>query len=134
MRDIALGLTAGEAYANSIHHVGIECLTGQWWWDIFENVVFFGDPDLRVFSPEYSWEEPEVISIQGLSLGGHTPEGASKHPNEIEAEYAFLVAAGAGVVIAVGAVTWGMKGKKKDDEEKEIFEEKMRKEDVEWEY
>ena len=110
MRDIALGLTVGEAYANGIHHVGIEYLTGQWWWDIFENVVYFGDPDLRVYNPTYSWEEPESMSVEGLDLGGHTPGGASDHPNAVGLNIRFLIAVAAGIIIAVVAIMWGRKG------------------------
>ncbi len=114
MRDIALGMTVGEAYANGIHHVGIEYLTGQWWWDIFENVVYFGDPDLRVYSPAYSWEEPESLSVEGLNFGGHTPEGASDHPEEISANMARVFAfVGAPIILiaaAAGAYYWKRKG------------------------
>ena len=82
VRDIALGDTVGEAYAKSIGHVGILYLTNQWWWDIFENVVYYGDPDLRVFSPEYAWEQPAFHD--GSDVGGHAVNGADEHPNEIE--------------------------------------------------
>jgi len=121
MRDIALGLTVGEAYANGIHHVGIEYLTGQWWWDIYENVVYFGDPDLRVYSPTYSWERPADISAIGLDLGGHTPAGAMEHPNEVTLNYVFLMASGAGMIIAVVAITWGSrKGADVDGEDGDV--------------
>jgi len=117
MRDIALGLTVGEAYANGIHHVGIEYLTGQWWWDIFENVVYFGDPDLRVYSPEYSWENPGSISVEGQDFGGHTPAGAEDHPNEIEASFAAVAGLGAFIVIAAVAGVWfWRKGRGKEEE------------------
>lgn len=81
VRDIALGDTVGEAYAKSIGHVGILYLTDQWWWDIFENVVYYGDPDLRVFSPEHSWEQPSFTEER--SVGGHAILGAEDHPNAI---------------------------------------------------
>lgn len=61
-RDLASGDTVGEAYEKGIRHVGIEYLTGQWWWDIYENVVYFGDPELRLYSPLHSWEKPVAIS------------------------------------------------------------------------
>ena len=139
MRDIALGLTVGEAYANGIHHVGIEYLTGQWWWDIFENVVYFGDPDLRVYSPTFSWEEPDTLSVHGLEVDGHTPGGASEHPDAISLNYGFLVASFAGVMIAVVAIVWGSRGKDDvDGEESEFYGEEITGEDgerdVEWEY
>ena len=144
MRDIALGLTVGEAYANGIHHVGIEYLTGQWWWDIFENVVYFGDPDLRVYSPTYSWEEPESVSVFGLDANGHTPGGAEEHPNEVSMNYGFLVAVGAGILIAAVAIVWGSrKGADDEDEggmDSEYFGEEpdepemIGEDEVDWEY
>ncbi len=60
-RYLAMGYTTGEAYEMAMSHVGIEYLTGKWWWDISENVCYFGDPCLRVWSPAYSWEEPEAM-------------------------------------------------------------------------
>ena len=145
MRDIALGLTVGEAYANGIHHVGIEYLTGQWWWDIFENVVYFGDPDLRVYSPEYSWDMPETVSTVGLELGGHTPGGATEHPNSIEMNYEFLVFTAAGIILAVVAIAWAARGKNDEDDDgnegmdseyfgESVGDESTEKKDVEWEY
>jgi len=139
MRDIALGLTVGEAYANGIHHVGIEYLTGQWWWDIFENVVYFGDPDLRVYSPKFSWDMPETISVHGLNVDGHTPGGATEHPNKVEINYEFLLATGAGIIIAIVAVSWGARGKREGEEEEEFYGEEVpdpeaEKEKVEWEF
>jgi hypothetical protein len=94
-RDIVLGDTIGEAYTKGISHVGILYLTDppQWWWDINNNVCFFGDPDLRVFTPstEYSdnnyWTEEEVQPIkydEELNLAGHMPYGATSYPHEKE--------------------------------------------------
>lgn len=82
-RDIALGYSVGEAYERGIKHVGIQYLTNQWWWDIFENVVYYGDPDLRVWSPEYGWKEPEPLPA-GSVIDGHSPFGAKGHPHAIE--------------------------------------------------
>jgi hypothetical protein len=94
-RDIALGYTVGEAYTRGIAHVGILYLGGagvdgsepQWWWDDAENVVFFGDPDSRIYVPgtEYSdnnnWERPKALTYeQGFSIDGHTPYGATSYP------------------------------------------------------
>ncbi|MCK5559755.1 MAG: hypothetical protein KAJ51_04155, partial [Thermoplasmata archaeon] len=80
IRDIALGYTVGEAYARGIAHVGILYLTGGWWWDIFENLVYYGDPDLRVYTPmdEYSWEEPEPLGAN-VVVNAHAPLGAKEH-------------------------------------------------------
>ncbi len=86
LRDIALGYNVGEAYEHGIKHVGIEYLTNQWWWDIFENVVYYGDPDLRVYAPALAWDEPETVNALELKAGGHAPGGATEHPDEIESK------------------------------------------------
>ena len=95
-RDIILGYTAGEAYTRGIAHVGILYLGGagvngnepQWWWDDAENVIFFGDPDIRIFVPstEYSdlnnWEKPNALTFEDdLSVDGHIPFGANSYPH-----------------------------------------------------
>jgi len=108
-RDIILGNTVGEAYSKGISHVGTLYLGGgennqpQWWWDDAENVVYFGDPDLRMYVPEneYSsennWEKPKTLeSAKETTLQGHTPFGATKYPHEKEpvtftAKYLWLV-------------------------------------------
>ncbi|PKK85554.1 MAG: hypothetical protein CVT48_04905 [Thermoplasmata archaeon HGW-Thermoplasmata-1] len=66
-RYMAMGDTIGEAYEKSILHVGIGYMADSWWWDISENVEFFGDPDLKVYSPNFGWDEPEVVSLEYLS-------------------------------------------------------------------
>jgi hypothetical protein len=104
VRDIALGYTVGEAYERGIRHVGIEYLTGQWWWDIFENVVYYGDPDLRVYSPKYSWEEPEPLPA-GTTIDGHSPFGAKGHPHAIQSTFLLEVLLFAGIFVAIAAPT-----------------------------
>jgi hypothetical protein len=92
-RDIILGNTVGEAYTKGISHVGILYLSDppQWWWDSAENVVYFGDPDLRMFVPstEYSdanhWEQKDTRPLRydaEASVDGHMPFGATSYPNE----------------------------------------------------
>ena len=94
-RDLALGHTIGEAYVNGIQHIGILYISDppQWWWDIAENVCFYGDPDLRVFVPgtDYSndnyWEEDDVKSLRydgETNIDGHMPFGATEYPNKKE--------------------------------------------------
>jgi len=95
-RDIILGYTVGEAYTRGISHVGILYLGGagvngnepQWWWDDAENVIFFGDPDTRIFVPstEYSdlnnWEKPNALTYEEEFLAeGHSPFGAMYYPH-----------------------------------------------------
>jgi hypothetical protein len=102
VRDIALGYTVGEAYERGIKHVGIQYLTGQWWWDIFENVVYYGDPDLRVYSPKYAWEEPAPLP-EGSVIDGHSPFGATGHPHAIGSTLLLEILLLAGIIIAIAA-------------------------------
>ncbi len=84
VRDIYYGHTVGDAYERGISHVGIEYLIDGWWWDIFENLVYYGDPDLKVYSPVNSWAEP--VSLQkGSIIDGHAPFGADDHPHATNA-------------------------------------------------
>jgi hypothetical protein len=85
-RDLILGYSVGEAYERGIAHVGVQYLTEGWWWDIFENLVYFGDPDLRVFIPNEPWEEPAplITDEKTATINGHAPFGATEHPNAIE--------------------------------------------------
>jgi hypothetical protein len=94
VRDLILGYSVGQAYERGIAHVGVQYLTEGWWWDIFENLVYFGDPDLRVFIPDGSWEEPETLTFEKSAIiGGHAPFGAESHPHAIQdlstAEFGF---------------------------------------------
>ena len=94
-RDIVLGNTVGEAYVKGMSHVGILYISDppQWWWDIGENVCYFGDPDLRVYVPgtDYSnannWEQKDTMPLRydaEVSVDGHMPFGATSYPNERE--------------------------------------------------
>ncbi|MCK5615572.1 hypothetical protein KAR91_77625, partial [Candidatus Pacearchaeota archaeon] len=104
-RDIALGYTVGEAYARGISQVAALYASDSpsWWWDEFENVVYFGDPDLRLYVPgtEFSdtnhWEKPDPLRYEkDLSIDGHTPFGAKEYPHKkiqepIPIEYLLLI-------------------------------------------
>jgi hypothetical protein len=59
-REMAAGKTIAEAYDEAIREVGISYLSDGWWWDIMENVVYYGDPGLRVYAPTHSWEKPQT--------------------------------------------------------------------------
>ena len=59
--------------------------------DKAENVCYFGDPDLRLFTPEtkYSdnnyWGKDETNPLrydEDLSINGHMPYGATSYPHE----------------------------------------------------
>lgn len=92
-RGIAIGETIGETFTKGLSKVGILYITDppQWWWDLWENVELFGDPDLRIWCPstEYSdlnhWKREDVRSLgydADLSLDGHMPFGATSYPYE----------------------------------------------------
>jgi hypothetical protein len=113
VRDIVLGYNIGQAYERGIKHVGIQYLTEHWWWDIFENVVYFGDPDLRVYSPEHEWERPKILK-RTLAIEGHAPSYAAKHPYSIKSTTAQEAGLYAGAVIIPLAVIFvAIKRKKK---------------------
>jgi len=59
-RELAAGKAIAEAYDEAIREVGISYLSDGWWWDIYENVVYYGDPALRVYAPAHSWEKPQT--------------------------------------------------------------------------
>ncbi|MCK5031283.1 MAG: hypothetical protein KAR64_07440, partial [Thermoplasmatales archaeon] len=90
IKNLALGDTIGQAYEKGVRAVGPEYLVDQWWWDMWENVCFYGDPDLRVFVPgtEYSdanhWTQDETQPLmydEELNLNGHMPYSATSYPH-----------------------------------------------------
>ena len=107
VRDIYYGRTVGDAFERGISHVGIQYLVDGWWWDIFENLVYYGDPDLKVYSPKNDWPEPTSLQ-KGAVIGGHSPFGADDHPNATNTGLlwdivAFLAVAG---LIGAGAYVY----------------------------
>ena len=95
----AMGYTVGEAYERGIRACGPEYPVGHYWWDVWENVCFYGDPNLRVFVPstEYTsdsrggnhWTQKETEPLrydEDLSINGHMPYGATEYPHEKEPE------------------------------------------------
>jgi hypothetical protein len=111
-RGIAQGSTIGECYSEGIKHVGIEYLTGQWWWDIYENVIYFGDPKIKAWSPnpESTWDEPVPLKAR-TEVGGHDPYGATSHPAAIGSTAALEYALYA-TIIVVASTAIIMKWKK----------------------
>ncbi|MEA2055695.1 MAG: hypothetical protein U9O49_02550, partial [Candidatus Thermoplasmatota archaeon] len=111
-KDYALGETVGESYAKGRTEIGPKYIFEEgekriWWWDTAESVIYFGDPELRVFVPstEYSdnnyWEKEDVQPIrydEELTINGHMPFGATDYPNEKEpktilSEYSIVIIA-----------------------------------------
>jgi len=97
----AMGYTVGEAYERGLRACGPLYSCGQSWWDLWENVVYAGDPDLRVFVPntdytdylngyeENHWTEEETRPIsydQELNINGHMPFGATAYPHAKQPE------------------------------------------------
>lgn len=91
IKHLAMGETIGQAYEKGMRACGPELLVGQFWWDIWENVCYFGDPDLRPYVPstQYSdanhWTKDETEPLrydEELNLDGHMPYGATEHPHE----------------------------------------------------
>ena len=91
IKNLALGDTIGEAYEKGIRACAPELLVDHWWWDTWENVCFFGDPNVRVYVPstDYSnenyWSEEETRPLRydaELNVDGHMPFGATGYPHE----------------------------------------------------
>jgi len=101
-RDMYYGYSVGEAYERGIAHVGIEYLVDGWWWDIFENLVYYGDPDLKMFTPKNAWTEPVSLS-KGATIGGHAPFGAGDHPHSMSSGILWDVLFFAGAIGLIGA-------------------------------
>jgi len=128
-RDIILGDTIGEAYMKGISHVGIQYVTEppNWWWDVENNVCFFGDPDLRPFVPgtDYSdkncWEQEDVKPArydEEFNINGHMPFGVTNYPHEKEQktfwqQYLWLIVAIIVILILVVAGAARLSRKKK---------------------
>jgi hypothetical protein len=97
IKHLAMGDTIGQAYEKGIRACGPEYLVDHWWWDAWENVCFYGDPDLRVYVPNDEWDESEVPKNKwdkpralgfdkDLDIQGHMPFGADSYPNEKQAK------------------------------------------------
>ena len=76
------GYTVGESYVRGITHVGIQYLVDGWWWDIFENLVYYGDPDIIMYTPNNAWDKPVALPA-GTTINGHSFSGAEGHPYRI---------------------------------------------------
>jgi len=98
-RDVGYGeMTVGEAYQDAISLVGSEYVTQDFWWDHWENVVFFGEPDMRVYTPFRPIPRPDVLA-EDATYGGHAVMVASGHPAAVSGEFAWTALAGAGVAL-----------------------------------
>ncbi len=128
-RDMVLGDTVGEAYAKGISHVGKLFATEppQWWWDTAQNVVYFGDPDLRMLVPgtehgdENYWEKKDTKPMrydEETDIEGHMPFGVTHYPNERQPqsfleEYMAIIIVSVIAVLIAGAIIYKRKKTKK---------------------
>jgi hypothetical protein len=101
-RDVAYGggVTVGEAYDAALSKVGTKYVTGEWWWDHWENIVFFGDPDLRVYTPNDPFPRP-IAMTQSLVVEGHAVMGAEDHPGSIGGSGGWALVQVIGVLLLV---------------------------------
>ncbi len=94
-RDMILGDTVGQAYTKGISHVGKLYATDppEWWWDAEQNLVYFGDPDLRFYVPTTNYSDNNYWTIQDVQplrydasteIQGHCPFGATSYPHQRE--------------------------------------------------
>ena len=126
MKRFAMGDTLGEAYEKGMRACGPEYIVGQWWWDKWENVELFGDPDLRVFVPgtEYSdanhWERSDVQPLRydgssSVYVDGHMPFGATSYPHEKQPLplMTIIIVALLIIILLAGAAALAVKNKKK---------------------
>lgn len=76
MSNIALNYSVGEAFRKGMELVGIMYSQEKWWWDILENAILFGDPALKLYTPEFGWEKPDIMNgTEKPDIDGHTPFG-----------------------------------------------------------
>jgi len=127
IKRLAMGYTIGEAYERGMRACGPELLVGQWWWDTWENVCFFGDPNLRIFVPgtEYSnenhWQQEDTEPLRydaELTVDGHMPFGATAYPHAkepvtfLQQYFVIIVALVSIVILLIAAIVIGRKKKK----------------------
>ena len=64
----------------------------------------YGDPDLTMYSPHQSWEEPEALE-EDKTIDGHTLFGATEYPKKPkEGSFGIYVIAAVVTIFLVGAV------------------------------
>jgi hypothetical protein len=126
IKNLALGDTIGQAYEKGIRSCGPELLIDHWWWDVWENVCFYGDPDLQIFVPsvQYSddnnWQKEDTTSLRydaELAVDGHMPFGATSYPHAKEPvslwqHYSLWILVAIAIIIMVLIVVYVTKRKK----------------------
>jgi hypothetical protein len=98
-RDVAYGgCTVGEAYDAALSKVGSKYVTEEFWWDHWENIVFFGDPDIRVYTPNDPFPRP-MAEQSNLVIEGHSLMGAGDHPSSISGSAGWAAIQWVGVLL-----------------------------------
>ncbi|MFO7678341.1 MAG: cell wall-binding repeat-containing protein [Thermoplasmatota archaeon] len=122
-RGIPLGQTVGEFYTEGITKVGIQYVHDgrpNWWWDLFENVCLYGDPNLRIWTPSTEFSSANHWTVQDikpysfdaarpLNIDGHTPFGAetysrAKTPPTFLSQYGVVIGAIMLIILLLGVV------------------------------
>jgi hypothetical protein len=109
-RDVGYGgCTVGEAYDAALSKVGPKYVTEEWWWDHWENIVFFGDPDLRIYTPNDPFPRPMVVTSNKV-IGGHSLMAAKEHPEALGGSggWSFLFWVGV-LLLAAEGTRWALK-------------------------
>jgi len=110
-RDVGYGeLTVGEAYEDAISLIGAEYITQDWFWDHWENIVFFGEPDMKMYTPYDPIPRPDVLG-EDLVLEGHSVMSASSHPSDLGASGMWAVVAALGAVMLAVEAYAHLKGR-----------------------
>jgi hypothetical protein len=109
-RDVAYGgVTVGEAYDAALSKVGPKYVTQEWWWDHWENIVYFGDPDLRIYTPNDPFPRPMVVTGNKV-IGGHAVLAAEEHPEAFGGTggWSFVLWVGI-LLLAAEGTRWALK-------------------------
>jgi len=101
-RELIQGTTIGEAYGEMIRQIGIGYMTEEWWWDTLENIIFFGDPDLVLYSPYNSWDEPMALSCDADAIiNGHSLLMVENHPGKTPGFETMMIIMTLGIIMIV---------------------------------
>ena len=109
-RDVAYGgCTVGEAYDAALSKVGPKYVTEEWWWDHWENIVYFGDPDLRIYTPNDPIPRPTVVTYNKV-VGGHAVMAATEHPEALGGSTGWSLVFWVGVLLlAAEGTRWALR-------------------------
>jgi len=109
-RDIGYGgVTVGEAYDAALSKVGPKYVTEEWWWDHWENIVYFGDPDLRIYTPNDPFDRTTPVTSNKV-IEGHAVMAATEHPEALGSTAGWSMVFWVGVLLlAAEGTRWALK-------------------------